>query len=162
MVNDPKLKTVEWDSEDVADFPAFVDLNDPDDVEVQLIDWAQAVSTKAKAPEVRAVGRVIKTFVPAFCEVLREENKRNTNKGDILNGFMNVSGLFMSLVLSGVVKRGKEKEAVDRMIRGLDLMLRSRVAHAEQVEEPETWGPKVEAKPPSTSVPTIVLKQETI
>ena len=102
----------------IANFPR-IDLNDPDEVEILLIEWAHKVSLDEDS-RARAVGRIIKHIVPAFCAVLKDENHRSdSTKGDVINGLMNASSLMLSLVIRGCVKEGRESSAVDGVLEGL-------------------------------------------
>lgn len=119
-------------SENISDFPALIDLNDPDDTEFKLIEWSHDVSIKGERAETRAVGRIIKTLVPAFCEVLRQERSHpEGSPASVLNGLTNGAGLMIALALIGSVRQDKALETTSRVAEALELSIRSHVLGVE-------------------------------
>lgn len=122
------MKVAKVRSENLSDFPTLIDLNDPDDTEFKLIEWSHDISIKSESAETRAVGRIIKTLVPAFCEVLRQERSHpEGSQASVLNGLTNGTGLMLALVLNGSVSQDRALEATNRVAEALELSIRSNV-----------------------------------
>lgn len=163
-IDETKLRNG-WKSEDVPQFPALLSLDDPDDVEEKLLEWAHYVSMNAEKSQTKAVGRVIKLFIPAFTEMLRSEAARKDDtpiQPRVLNGLINACGLMLSLALSGSIKAHKVEEAIETTFDALKAMVEARVTDAVRNRnysggKEDSWGAKEPEKPKATSVPSVPI-----
>lgn len=112
-----------------------VDLNDPDELEINMLDLAHDLVVNADDPDFQNIGRNLKPLVSGFCEALRIHNKSKASNGVFINTLINFAGITLGMAINACAKPAKRTVMLEESINGIRQTIEHAIQHRVDTEK---------------------------